>query len=233
MVNGRKEYDNEDGFASAKTSARHTRRPEYLATPETFPDRYDETYLVLMEIDPWALFSYWEIHEKDLERAQSHLACKSSVVIRIYDVTDMVFDGGNAHGWFDIEVEGHAHNWYIYPNTDGRSYMADIGLRGEDGRFVVLARSNCAQMPRATTGHQADEVWMEVENDPRKKHILPKRLVAPPEEDQTPRRGAPGRLDTLKPVELMNSIDRHDVIDYCRSLWEIAGAASAPMRDKD
>lgn len=220
----------EGGVKASKKSSRREKRPEFFPTPLNFPDRYDETYFVLMNVDPWALFAYWEIHEHDLERAQAQLACKSSMVVRVYDVTDIVFDGGNAHGWFDVEVEGHAHNWYIYPDSDGSSYIADIGLRGEDERFVVLARSNCAQMPRKNPGHLADEVWMEVQNDPRKNYILPRRQVGPPPEQAGDADAKHLSHHDLDPEKLMNTIDRLDIIDYYRKLWKAAEDTEAPNK---
>jgi glycogen(starch) synthase len=70
------------------------------------------------------------------------------MVVRLYDVTDIIFDGNNAHAFFDIEVGGNNGNHYFPVNRTGRNYIAEIGLRGGGGLFHPFARSGTAFFDR-------------------------------------------------------------------------------------
>jgi hypothetical protein len=187
--------------------------------PTTFPDRYGETFFVLMDVEPHTLFAFWEIDEMDVERAQRELRSRSDLIIRVHDVTYIVFDGGNAHSYFDVVVEGKTHNWYIHPPSDGRSFIADIGLRGSDGKFVVLARSNCVQMPRAGEPSNGETKWMFVEENPRRRQPVSEELSVP-SAHSGPSVAIPlSGLAELDAKKLMNSVGREDVVRFYRSLW--------------
>ncbi len=63
-------------------------------------------------------------------------------MVRVYDVTDILFDGLNAHHFFDLEVQSCAGSYYFGIPKQGRNYLAEVGLRVGDGGWHVLARSN-------------------------------------------------------------------------------------------
>ena len=50
----------------------------------------------------------------------------SEVNLRVYDITDVLFDGNNAHSFFDIAVGG-ADRWYINVTASNRSYVVEVG----------------------------------------------------------------------------------------------------------
>jgi glycosyltransferase involved in cell wall biosynthesis len=70
------------------------------------------------------------------------------VIARIYDVTDIIFDGRNAHTFFDIEVGGGDGNYYFSVDRTGRNYLAEVGLRNGEGSFHSFARSGTAFFDR-------------------------------------------------------------------------------------
>jgi glycosyltransferase involved in cell wall biosynthesis len=70
------------------------------------------------------------------------------MVLRFYDVSDIIFDGTNAHAFFDIEVGGNSGNYYFQINRTGRNYLAEIGFRSGDGLFHPFARSGTAFFDR-------------------------------------------------------------------------------------
>ena len=203
------------------------RRPAFLVTPAslptTFPDRYGETFLVLIDVGPRTLFTFWEIDEMDLERAQRGLFSRSDLIIRVYDVTYMIFDGGNAHSYFDVVVEGKRHNWYIHPSSDGRSFIADIGLRDSGGKFIALARSNCVQMPRAGECSEGETKWMFVEGSPRRRQPVPDEMSAPSQYSGLSAAIPLSGLAELNAQKLMNSVGREDVVRFYRSLSGASG----------
>jgi glycogen(starch) synthase len=100
-------------------------------------------YLALSMVSPHLGLVHWHVQEDSLEafRKDPRFA-RAPLVVRVYDVTDLLFDGTNAHGFFDLEVANSVGNYYFNPPRLGRDYLAEIGLRAEEGVFVALLRSN-------------------------------------------------------------------------------------------
>lgn len=91
--------------------------------------------------------------------AQKGLAPLKSV-LRVYDVTDIEFNGKNAHTFFDIELTGLASNWYINVGSPNRAWIVEIGILASNNEFFILARSNCVKTPRFGMSDVVDEEWM-------------------------------------------------------------------------
>jgi hypothetical protein len=131
------------------------------------PGRYHDNKIVLMARDPYWCYAYWDISAK-LMLDRSDEAGKSGeyrLVLRVYDVTDIIFNGKNAHRFMDIEVTGDANNWYINVWEAGRTYVSELGFRTKDGKFIVIARSNSVGMPSDKVSDKTDEEWMVVDED--------------------------------------------------------------------
>lgn len=108
------------------------------------------TELVLLEINPHRAHAYWNIDVADFNAAAAACGDPSPpILLRLYDVTGVDFDGANAHSYFDMQVQGLQGHWYVDLWKDGRSYIADLGLRRADGRLEILARSNPVSTPPA------------------------------------------------------------------------------------
>jgi hypothetical protein len=125
---------------------------EFRGTPEDkweshyeLPIGYGSTRLVLMVRDPYWIHAYWEIAEDISDIVTTELGPQgwstSRRVLRVHDVTDIEFDGNNSHRCMDIDIGDVATNWYINVDRPNRSYCAELGLMGPDGRFVCLSRS--------------------------------------------------------------------------------------------
>jgi len=134
--------------------------PEYIPEP---PARYGITRLVLMTRDSDWAFAYWEITPDTVhqvsQRIGAHNWTQSRHILRVYDVTNVEFNGTNAHKSFDIEVSPYANNWYIRMPISDRCYIADIGILTPYGEFIMLARSNMIGMPREGVSDVLDEEW--------------------------------------------------------------------------
>lgn len=144
--------------------------PQYRSPEEfQFPYGYGDNRIVVMVRDPWWVFSYWEItHQRENEvkdkiYRKGLMPAKS--VLRVYDVTDVEFNGRNAHSSFNIELAGLANNWYINVGTPNRAWIIEIGIIANNGEFFVLARSNCVKTPRFGMSDVIDEEWMCQEDD--------------------------------------------------------------------
>ncbi len=135
------------------------------AIPE-LPGNYGDNRIVLMVIDPEWLFSYWETRKDVMDsvlNTPGNFAHGARIVLRVYDVTDVIFDGSNAHKYFDIEVTGGAQSWYIHVGEPNRSFCVDIGFLTRNGIFLTLSRSNTVRTPRTGVSEIVDEKWMGIE----------------------------------------------------------------------
>jgi uncharacterized protein len=64
-------------------------------------------------------------------------------VMRIYDVSQIIFNGLNAHHFFEIAVPYYQGSWTVKGLEQNRSYIVEIGVKFPDSRFFPLLRSNC------------------------------------------------------------------------------------------
>jgi hypothetical protein len=140
-------------------------------TPQ-LPDRYGRTEVVLLVVHPLLVFAYWEATPESCRQAHETMGPEmdgARVVLRMYDITLIHFDGTNAHHIFDIDVGLEARGWYIPLWTAEKSYCADLGFLARTGRFHTIARSNVIQTPRAMPSGRTDEQWMRVRFARRRK----------------------------------------------------------------
>ena len=131
--------------------------------PQEFPDGYGYNKIVLQVRDPWWLHSYWEITGDTFNRLRDELGdvyYSAKRVLRVYDVTCTIFDGHNAHRFFDIDISADINSWYIDISEPGKSWCVDFGLRFTDGRFITIVRSNTVSTPLAGPSWITDEEWM-------------------------------------------------------------------------
>jgi len=130
---------------------------------EELPAGYKENRMVLLTRDPWWIHTYWELSPFFLEKIKNDLReefFNAKRVLRVYDVTNIVFDGTNAHRYFDVEINDYANNWYIDTAGPGRSWCVDLGLKLASGKFITLLRSNVVSTPLDGSSSITDEEWM-------------------------------------------------------------------------
>ncbi|MDP3260447.1 MAG: DUF4912 domain-containing protein [Thermodesulfovibrionales bacterium] len=111
-----------------------------VTAKKDLPAEYGEDRITLMTVNPWKLFAYWEVREDTLSKI------KGTLVLRVYDVTGIYFDGKNANLVFDVPVHGRIGDSYIGVGPD-KVFIVDIGAVSKAGEFVAIARSNQAATP--------------------------------------------------------------------------------------
>lgn len=143
--------------------------------------------LHLLARDARTIVAHWEVTDRKKWLAAQHFRCDwvhLPKVLRLYDVTLVMFNGHNANRTIEIELTPEADNWYIsglQPNTD---YVADWGVRTVDRQFIPFMRSNAVRTTRDATIDNVDvkataelaapfasERMKKVEND-RWEHVL-------------------------------------------------------------
>jgi hypothetical protein len=127
------------------------------------PVHYGEERISLMVRDPYLAYVYWEVSPSRIEKEKAWFGWSGKLTVRVYDVTGVQFDGRNAVGYYDQEVNGPVGSWYFDLGRPAHSFLADIGLLSPEGRFLTLARSNYVMMPRDGVSDVVDEEWMLVD----------------------------------------------------------------------
>lgn len=101
-------------------------------------------------VTPRKLLLYWEVSDlpKKILELFFNLNFESLIpVVRIYDVTDIHFNGKNAHHIFEITVPYQNGHWFIKGLVANRSYVAELGINLSNQKFFPLLRSNSIQTP--------------------------------------------------------------------------------------
>lgn len=144
---------------------RHTPVPVRYHFVSDIPQSYGHTYIRALPRDPERVFVYWEISATDIGALkQKHGAALNNArrILRVIDVTGLSYDGSNAPTFWDIEITAEADNWYISVPLAGRSYCIELGYLTEDGRFIMIVRSNSVHIPRGSVSEVIDEEWTEL-----------------------------------------------------------------------
>jgi hypothetical protein len=147
------------------------------------PESYGRTRLVMLAASPYRVHAYWEVTPDALAEAQRKLEDQSgpaSAVLRFHEAASANGAGGGSAGWFDIEVDLQARNWYVQLWSADRTYRVDLGLRAGGGRFVKLAGSNPVSTPRAWPKAELEEHFVRVGAEPQfAEAVAPPAFVKP------------------------------------------------------
>ncbi len=152
----------ETAIEQSKFSHPEVTRPRKFM-PEDLPYQYEKDRIILQVRDTRWLHAYWEVRGATFERLKSEFNqdfYNSKMILRVYDVSQIIFNGLNAHRFFDIQVNDFANNWYIDTGGPGRSWCVDYGLLLSDGRFITIVRSNTVHTPLEGPSWITDEEWM-------------------------------------------------------------------------
>ncbi|QEH36155.1 hypothetical protein OJF2_47150 [Aquisphaera giovannonii] len=133
------------GPAAPRVPGRAVGRGPRLAFPEL------RSRLALTPISPREVLASWSLRREDWEVALEWAgpeAVRSRPALRLFDVTDLSFDGRNAHSSWDVELGyGEGHRAIPVPR-DGRSLAACLGLKTRSGHFHPLVHSRLCHLPR-------------------------------------------------------------------------------------
>jgi hypothetical protein len=135
------------------------------AEPEHIPWGYGRDRVTAAAIDPGRLYVYWEATDDGLAHARAALGAAGAdawLVVRVSDVTGLIFDGTNAHHAFDHRVERGDRQWFFALNRPTSSVVVELGLRSAAGGFARLARSSRVEFPRTGPVAWAPPEWMTV-----------------------------------------------------------------------
>ncbi|MFC1646174.1 DUF4912 domain-containing protein [Candidatus Omnitrophota bacterium] len=144
-------------FASSPRSM-----PEQQSAAGEISPTYNEDRIALQIRDPWWIHCYWEVSaltKDELKESFGEQYYQASWALRAYDVSSIIFNGFNAHRYFDISINAQSDNWHINVSS-GRSFCVDLGLKLRDGRFILVLRSNTVTTPLDQPSWVIDEEWL-------------------------------------------------------------------------
>jgi uncharacterized protein len=104
-----------------------------------------DEYLVAKLVAGTKIASFWRIADWQKELVSAYFNMDVSqrpLVLRIYDVTDIIFNGSNAHDYFEFYIPENKTYWVIKGIQANRNYLTEIGYRLNDQRFFPILRSN-------------------------------------------------------------------------------------------
>ncbi len=148
---------------SENLSSKSENKQDKYVDKTGLPLDYGDTKITILPRDPICIFAYWSIsgrfYEKTKQQYGKDIVDGSKLVLRVYDTTDISFNGTNANRYFDIFVTPNSDSWYINVGEYNRCWCVDIGYLTSDGKFIQIARSNKIDMPRYGVSNITDEQW--------------------------------------------------------------------------
>ena len=188
------------------------RPAEHAVAPEHIPWSYGQDRVTAMPIDPDRLYAYWEVTDDAITRARAGLGPggpEAWLNLRIYDVTGRLFDGTNAHGYFDLKVERGDRQWFFEVGKPGSTAVVEIGLKSFEGYFVRIARSGRVDFPRREPAPPGGVEWLTV-------HTASGEIAPPVEAPDVPPAAVAAPPPTLVPPAVA---DQPTLIPEERIAW--------------
>jgi hypothetical protein len=109
------------------------------------------TGLHVQAIGSRELYASWQIRGADWETALhwlGHEAPRATHTLRLADITDIEFDGRNAHASWDVDVAPAETFRYVQVDAPGRSLVVTLGVRSTCGYLHPLAHAGPVHLPR-------------------------------------------------------------------------------------
>ena len=139
--------------------------PDDEQMPKDIPWGYGHDRITAMAVDPARLYVYWEATDASIDAARAGLGPSGErawLNLRVYDITGRLFDGTNAHSYFDHRVERHERQWFFGIDKPTSTTCVELGLRSEEGYFVKIVRSGRVEFPRNEPVGGGGTEWLSV-----------------------------------------------------------------------
>jgi hypothetical protein len=133
--------------------------------PQHIPWSYGQDRVTAMAVDPDRMFVYWEVRDDSIEAARRNLGKGGPgawLDLRVYDVTHRIFDGTNAHRYFDVKVERSDRQWFVHVAQPASTWCVELGLKSHEGYFQRVVRSGRVDFPRRGAAPRGPVQWMTV-----------------------------------------------------------------------
>ncbi len=140
---------------------------EELATVDEdlaeLPDGYGKSTITLMPRDPQWAYVYWDVPNDHKNAMQQQGG--QQLALRIYDVTSIDINHQRPHSLQEHACDELAQEWYLPLPVSDRDYVAEIGYRCGDGRWLMLARSTTVRVPPVFPSDWIEDIFVTVNWD--------------------------------------------------------------------
>jgi len=109
------------------------------------PSGYGESRIVLLPRDPEWAYVYWDVPHSQKEELRRQGG--QQLALRLYDATDVNLDYQTPNNLQEYNSDELAREWYLPIPISDRDYVAELGYRCADGRWLVLTRSKVVHVP--------------------------------------------------------------------------------------
>ena len=117
---------------------------------------YNETYCYIIPREPGRILAIWEVGEDIKTELKTKFGedffAKNHLILRLYEVTGVDFDGFNANSVAEIDDFLDNKNSYWLDVKKGADYIIEIGYRADGTEFFeMVSRSNDCFSPKGFT----------------------------------------------------------------------------------
>lgn len=142
------------------------------------PGGYGESRIVLLPRDPQWAYVYWDVPNEHREELRQQGG--QQLALRLYDVTAIDLAVQPPHSMQEYPCDELAREWYVPIPMSDRDYIAEIGYRCWDGRWLLLARSLSTHMPPIYPSDWIEDNFITIGWEERLQGRTFFRLVPPP-----------------------------------------------------
>ena len=105
----------------------------------------------LAVVTPCQALAHWRILPEWIERTRADRRSPAwhdcRMVLRLYDVTSILFNGFNAHRILDLQLSDICGQRFVMLPQPGTTQLAEAGFLLRNGEFIPAARSHAVQFP--------------------------------------------------------------------------------------
>jgi hypothetical protein len=152
------------------------------------PSGYGESRIVLLPRDPQWAYVYWDVPNSQKEELRKQGG--QQLALRLYDATDVNLDYQTPNNLQEYNSDELAREWYLPIPISDRDYVAELGYRCADGRWLVLTRSKVVHVPPVFPSEWVEDNFITVPWDQTLKgqtffNLVPPSKKQAPEPEQT------------------------------------------------
>jgi hypothetical protein len=138
--------------------------------------------------DPQWAYVYWDVPNSQKEELRKQGG--QQLALRLYDATDVNLDYQTPNNLQEYNSDELAREWYLPIPISDRDYVAELGYRCADGRWLVLTRSKVVHVPPVFPSEWVEDNFITVPWDQTLKgqtffNLVPPSKKKAPEPEQT------------------------------------------------
>lgn len=143
-------------------------QPVLSSSMVDLPFTYNKDVLQGFAVNPRWISFYWDFSKQTIQLKEKLEIEKKFLVLRVYDITFIQFNGKNAHQQWDYLLQGNSNRkYYVQVPMPRASYIAEIGYYNVQNEFIPLLRSTVIQTPPCSLSNKLEERWIDLSKDYR------------------------------------------------------------------